>query len=77
MNNSLIGKKFTVGNTEYILDEVHKFEPTLTALILNLKTEGKDPAMYFASKVLASGKPSNQGGMFYRFTESGNFIKVL
>lgn len=77
MSSPLIGTKFTVANTEYIVDAVQEFEPTLTALIQNLETEGKDPAMYFASKVLKSGKTSSQGAMFYRFTKSGNFVKVL
>ncbi len=38
---------------------------------------GKDAIYYYARKVLKSGKISKQCGMFYRFTKSNNFVKVL
>lgn len=73
----LIGTKFSIGKTEYIVDSVEEMDSELKAVVTAMKNSGKDAAMYFASKVLKSGKKSKQGGMFYRFTESGNFIKVL
>lgn len=77
MNNELIGTKFFVGKTEYIVDRVEEVSSELKAYRKALEESGKDCAMYFASKVLKSGKKSKQGGMFYRFSKSGNFIKVL
>lgn len=73
----MIGTTFTVGKTEYVVDRVEEMNPELTNCIRAMKETGKDTAMYFASKVLKSGKKSKQGGMFYRFTKSGRFIKVL
>ncbi len=77
MNNDLIGNTFFVGATEYVVDSVEEISTDLVACRRALVKSGKDCAMYFASKVLKSGKKSKQGGMFYRFSESGNFIKVL
>jgi len=77
MSKSLVGTLFVVGSTPYKIDQVQRIDPELTAMIKALESSGKDPAMYFASKVLKSGKPSKQGGMFYRFTASGHFVKVL
>lgn len=75
--NTVIGTKFFIGNTQYIVDKVEAFDPKLTSLIKAITKSGKDAAMYFASKVLKSGKQSKQGGMFYRCSKSGNFIKVV
>jgi len=77
MSTALLGTTFFYKQAEYVIDRVEEFDPTLTALIQNLETNGKDATMYFASRVLSSGKRSDQGAMFYRFTDSGNFVKVL
>ena len=70
------GTKFRVKNTEYVLDEVVPVDDSLKMVIDELVKNGKDQAIYFASKVLKSGNKSVQGGMFYRFEKSGNFVKV-
>lgn len=77
MANAAVGAKFTIGQTEYIVDRVDAVDAQLTATRSAMAETGKDAALYFASKVLKSGKKSKQGGMFYRFSKSGNFIKVL
>lgn len=74
---NLIGTKFYAGSTKYVVDSVEAFDEGLTHLIAEAKKNGEDAAMYFASKVLKSGKKSKQGGMFCRFTESGDFVKVM
>lgn len=38
---------------------------------------GKEPVYFYARKVLKSGKPSKQCGMFYKFINSDSFIKAL
>lgn len=72
-----IGHKFFVGKQEFEVSNVVPFDPELTAIIKMAEKTGKEPVQYFASKVLKSGKKSKQGGMFYRFKESGNFVKVM
>ena len=69
---------FIIGNTEYQVTSAQPIDASLTALRGNLEAHGKDCIIYYASKVLKSGKASTkQGGMFYRFSESGNFIKAI
>jgi hypothetical protein len=72
-----IGEEFKIGKQSFVVNQADAFDPELVHVISALKKSGKDAVMYFASKVLKSGKPSVQGGMFYRFTESGNYIKVM
>lgn len=74
---NLIGTTFDLGGNTYIVDSVQEFEKELTAIRSAAEKSGKDTAMYFASKLLKSGKKSKQGGMFYRFSKSGTFIKVM
>ena len=73
----MIGTTFKHGNNEYIIDSVDVLGSDMEATKNALVDTGKDAAFYYASKVLKSGKPSKQGGMFYRFTQTNNFIKVL
>ena len=75
--NNLVGTTFYAGSTQYIVDSVEAYDESLTHLIAAAKKSGQDAAMYFASKVLKSGKKSKQGGMFYRYAESGDFMKVM
>jgi hypothetical protein len=72
-----IGEKFKIGQQEFIVDNADPIDPKLARMIEAMQKTGKDAVLYFASKVLKSGKKSVQGGMFYRFTESGNYIKVI
>lgn len=72
------GTKFTIGKTEYQVTSVEDVDPTHKAIKKAMSETGKELKYYFASKVLKSGKLSKSvGGMFYRFTNSGNFIKAL
>ena len=75
--SNLIGTKFKIGSTEYIVDSVQEFDKDLTAIISELEKTGKDAAFYIASKVLKSGKKSKQGGASYRFSKSGNFTRAM
>jgi hypothetical protein len=72
-----IGEEFKIGKQAFVVNQADACDPEHTHVIDALKKSGKDAVMYFASKVLKSGKPSVQGAMFYRFTESGNYIKVM
>lgn len=67
---------FTIGKTSYQVtrvDDLAGFE----SLKKNLLITGKEPKLYHASKVLKSGKLSErQGGIFYKFKSSGNFLKI-
>ncbi len=73
----MIGEKFFVGSTEYAVNSFENVSDDLKFVKDSLLNSGKDAVIYYASKVLKSGKRSAQGGMFYRFTKSGNFVKVL
>lgn len=75
--SEVIGTTFKIGKVMYVVDKAEPVDAELTAMISTMVKTGKDAVIYYASKVLASGKKSVQGGMFYRFTETGNFIKVL
>ena len=75
--NHLIGTKFFQGKTEYVVYRVQPFDKELVRLIEIAEETGKYPAMFFARKVLKSGKKSKQGGVFYHFHKTGNFIKAL
>ena len=72
----LIGKTFKYGKTEYKITSVQEFDKSLTNLIEKLESNDKHPAIFFASKVLASGKPSKQGGAFYGFKSKFAFVKI-
>jgi hypothetical protein len=73
----MIGTKFFIGSTEYVVDSFENVSDDLKFVKDALLKSGKDAVVYYASKALKSGKRSVQGGMFYRFTKSGNFVKVL
>ncbi len=73
----MIGTTFSYHSGEYVVDSIEPIDRKLTKTIEALQESGKDTALYFASKVLKSGKKSKQGGMFYRFTKTGNYVKVL
>ena len=68
---------FNFNGAEYVVNRIEAVDENLTALISSMNNSGKDPAFYFASKVLKSGKKSAQGGMVVRFAKTGNFLKVL
>lgn len=67
---------FTAGNTDYQvtrIDDLEGMENQKNKLVEN----DKEPRIYYAGKILNSGRVSEkQTGMFYRFN-SGRFIKVL
>ena len=72
-----IGTEFTVNGQAWEITRIEctKRFPNLTRQLVG---NGKDPKHYFARKVLKNkARKSKQGGMFYRFTESGNFLKVM
>lgn len=72
----MINETFTAGNTEYQVTRIDEMEG-LDTMKKKLVENDKEPRIYYAGKILKSGKVSkNQGGMFYRFN-SGRFIKVL
>lgn len=71
------GTKFLIGSVEWVIDSVEIVTDDLIFVKNALLESGKDAAIYRASRVLKSGKRSVQGGMFYRFSKSGNFVKVL
>ena len=72
----MLDETFTYGNTEYQVTGIDEMEG-LSLAKKELIANDKEPRIYFAGKILKSGKVSkNQGGMFYRFN-SGRFIKVL
>ena len=69
---------FTLNNTDYRVTDVQPVDSELTHLVSELLLNGKEAVFYYAGKVLKSGKVSNkQGGMFYRFIDSGRFVRVL
>ena len=68
---------FKLGNTSYIVNKIEEIDESLSFVREAMKKSGKETAMYFASKLLKNGKESKQGGMFYRFVKSGNFVKAL
>ena len=77
MNTGAIGEQFDYGKSRYQICGVQWFDGSCAATIDALNANGKDGAFYFANKILKSGKPSaKQGGTFYRFTKSGNFVKL-
>lgn len=73
----MINTKFKVGKTEYQVTSITPISSDRPATIKIMNQTGKDLFSYFAAKVLPSGKLSKNGGMFYRFTESGNFMKAF
>lgn len=75
--SEVIGTTFQIGKVTYVVDKVEPVDTKFKAMTDAMVKSGKDAVIYYASKVLKSGKKSVQGGMFYRFTETGNFIKVL
>ena len=77
MSDIKIGSEFTIGSTSFTIDKIDPIDPTFTGTIRAMKASGKDLFSYYASKTLKSGKKSKQCGWFIRFTESGNFTKVL
>lgn len=62
--NQLIGTKFFVGKTEYIVDRVEPFDTGLKRLIEIAEQTGKYPAMFFASKVLKAERNQNKAVCF-------------
>ena len=68
---------FTLDGTTYEVNKIEEVDSNLKFVREKMIKSGKEASLYFASKVLKSGKKSIQGGMFYRFAKSGNFIKVL
>ena len=72
-----VGERFKTGSTEWEVSKIEEYDSSLVNIIRKMKETGKEPRMFFARKILKSGKLSEkQGGMFFRF-ESGNFIKAL
>ena len=68
---------FTLNNTAYQVTDVQPVDSELYHLRSSLLSNGKEAAFYYAGKVLKSGKVSSkQGGMFYRFIDSGSFVRV-
>jgi len=76
MNTGAIGEQFDYGKTRYQICGVQRLDE-YKGVAGDLNANGKDAAFYFANKILGNGKPSTkQGGTFYRFTKSGNFVKL-
>ena len=74
--NYRLGEAFTIGRQEWEVTQAYSMAPNKNVeqdLILN----GKDGFWFYARKVLKSGRASKQSGMFYRFTKSGQYIKVF
>jgi|GEM_PF-1877352 len=72
-----VGDNFFAGRVEYQVTRIEEVGEELANMRSRLIEHGKEPRIYYAGKVLKSGKPSSaQGGMFYRFT-SGKMLKVL
>ena len=67
---------FKLGQTTYQVTLAENIDSRLTHLRKQLIASGKETVVYYAGKVLKSGKVSRkQGGMFYR-SITGNFIRV-
>lgn len=75
--NSLVGTEFSTGKQHWVVARVQPVDSALTVTLSKLEQTGKDAAYYFATKKLRSGKQSKQSAMFFRFKESGDFIKVM
>lgn len=71
-----IDSVFELNAVEFKIVRVDVFGDELKFLKKELVDNGKDPAYYYASKILKSGKVSKTVNMFYRFTKSGNMLKV-
>lgn len=73
----MVGEQFTVGGNDYEVIRVEEVGKDLPVMRERLIENNKEPRVYYAGKILASGKISQkQTGMFYRFN-NGLFIKVL
>jgi serine/threonine-protein kinase RIO1 len=69
---------FTLDETTYKITKTQLVGDDLANLRDSLLSNGKEAVIYYASKVLKSGKVSSkQGGMFYKFSNSGKMIKVI
>lgn len=78
MNNfAAVGTTFRIGKVEYVIESVEPVDERLVRTRECMRATGKDLATYTASLVLASGRKSKRGGIFYRFTDSGNFISIV
>ena len=73
--NYRLGEVFTIGRQEWEVTQADSMAPE-KHLHEALTENGKDGFWFFARKVLKTGRISKQTGMFYRFTKSGNYIKV-
>jgi len=75
--SELVGTSFKYNGTDYMIDRVDAFDSRLTHVCDAMKKNGKDAAIFLASKILKSGRKSKQGAAFYRFSKTGRFIKAL
>ena len=73
--NYRVGEVFAIGRQEWEVTQADSMAPHKN-VEQDLIENGKDGFWFFARKVLKSGRISKQTGMFYRFTKSGQYIKV-
>lgn len=74
----MIGTQFKHNGATYQVTGFEELDASLVKSREALARTGKDLGTYSAAKVLKNGSLSEkQTGLFYRFTETNNFISIF